>query len=383
MLFFVSPAIVSTLAEFLDTGRVVVHRMSAQESAPYLSIQMHMLKPILGKMEMRTFKTYSLTARLALTAFLTVVTVTGTSTSLEFPRFGNFLGLSEKASDEIREEERISEVLNQDSSYTSLFKSITNPDVPLKNYVKPGEELKYQAKWRGLPAGNIRCAAKRMAMLKNRQVFVFEVNLESNDFLNAFYPVRTSINSYVDADNGRSYLIRRRVSERNRDYKDRLEFKYDFRRAGGIPDPVSKYSKVGESGKEETALPFPIPGNMQDMVSIIYYIRGADLKNVGDSCNLMVGGRKKPVITKISVVDEEELSIPNIGTFDCLIVEPSTDGTNLSGNLIATRGGERVWLEKNSLVPVMVTAQLPKPMGFVAATLVEASNCELMQYAKE
>lgn len=334
-----------------------------------------------GKIEMSTLK-HHVTIRFLLAAIFTLLTVTETSTSLEFPRLGNLLGLSEKASDEIREEERISEVLNQDASYTSLFKSVTNPDVSLKKYVKAGEELKYQAKWRGLPAGNIRCAAKRMAMLKNRQVFVFEVNLESNDFLNTFYPVRTSINSYVDADNGRSYLIRRRVSERNRDYKDRLEFKYDYRRAGGIPDPVSKYSKVSESGKEETALPFPIPGNMQDMVSIIYYIRGSNLKCVGDTCNLMVGGRKKPVITTISVVDEEEIVIPNIGTFDCLIIEPVTDGTNLSGNLIATRGNERVWLEKNSLIPVMVTAELPKPMGVVAATLVEATNSELMQYSK-
>lgn len=338
---------------------------------------------ILGKMEMQIIKSYSLPVRVALTAFITILTVASTSTSLEFPRLGTLLGLSERASDEMREEERISEVLNQDASYTSLFKTVSNPDVHLKNYVKPGEELRYQAKWRGLPAGNIRCAAKRMAMLKNRTVFVFEVNLESNDFLNAFYPVKTSINSYVDADNGRSYLIRRRVSERNRDYKDRLEFKYDFRRAGGIPDPVSKYSKVGESGKEESALPFPIPGNMQDMVSIIYYIRGTNLREVGDSCNLMVGGRKKPVITKISVIGEEEISVPNIGTFDCLIVEPTTDGTNLSGNLIATRGGEKVWLERHSLIPVMVTAQLPKPMGVVAATLVEATNSELMQHVKQ
>lgn len=334
---------------------------------------------------MPTFKTSYLTARFALTLMCTFITVTGVSTSLEFhlPRLGNILGLSERASDEIREEERVSEVLNQDASYMSLFSAVNNPDVQIKNYVRPGEELKYQAKWRGLPAGNIRCAAKRMAMLKNRPVFVFEVNVESNDFLNTFYPVKTSINSYVDANNGRSYLIRRRVSERNRDYKDRLEFKYDFRRAGGIPDPVSKYSKVGETGKEESALPFPIPGNMQDMVSVIYYVRGMDLKNVGDSCNLLLGGRKKPVLTKITVVDEEEVSVPNIGTFDCLVVEPTTDGTNLSGNLIATRGGERVWLEKHSLVPVMVSAQLPKPLGTVVATLIEADNCELLKYAKQ
>ena len=319
-----------------------------------------------------------------LMTFLVFMTVAGVSTSLEFPfpRIGNFLGLSEKASDEIREEERVSEVLNQDASYLSLFNSLSNPDVNLRRHVKTGETLRYQANWRGLPAGTIRCAAKRQVMLKNRPVFVFEVNVESNDFLSAFYPVKTSINSYVDADTGRSYLIRRRVSERSREYKDRLEFKYDFRRENGIPDPVSKYSKVDESGKEESALPFPIPGNMQDMVSIIYYIRGACLNEIGDSCTLLLGGRKKPVVTTVRVIGAEEVGIPNIGVFDCLVVEPETDGTNVSGNLLATRGGEKVWLEKNTRIPVMCSAELPKPLGAVVATLVQADNCELARYAK-
>ncbi len=321
--------------------------------------------------------------RIAVLVVAVFIAVTGVSTSLEFPRIGNLLGLSEKASDEIREEERVSEVLNQDASYLSLFKTINNPDVRIQDYVKPGEELRYQAKWRGLPAGSIRCAAKRVAMLKNRPVFVFEMSVESNDFLNAFYPIKTNINSYVDADTGRSYLVRRRVSERNRDYKDRLEFKYDFRRDNGIPDPVSKYSRIGEDGKEEDNQPFPIPGNMQDILSTVYYIRGLDLSEVGDSCSFLLGGRKKPVITKMTVVGEEEVKVQGIGTFDCIIVEPFSDGTNLSGNFIATRGGERIWLEKNTRIPVQVSAELPKPLGSVMATLIQAENCELLKHCKE
>jgi len=118
------------------------------------------------------------------------------------------------------------------------------------------------------------------------------------------------------------------------------------------------------------------------MISIIYYIRGMNLQKVGDSCQLLIGGRKKPVITSVSVIGEENINVPGFGNFDCLIVEPITDGTNLSGNLVATRGGERVWLEKNTLIPVMVTAELPKPLGTVAATLVHAENSELLKHVK-
>ena len=315
-------------------------------------------------------------------AVVALLSIAGAAHGLDFPRFMQLRNISEKASDEMLEEERVSEVLNEDASYRSLLQSVQNPDVPLKKFVKPGEDLRYQAQCRGLPAGSIRLYTKRMRELKGRPVFVFDVNFESNDFLSSFYEVKSTINSYVDADNGRSYLIRRQVSERNRFYRDRLEFKYDFVMDNGINDPVSRYSRVEEDGKEKAQQPFPIPGNMQDMVSVIYYIRGSGLAKVGDSCNFLLGGRKKPVLTKITVVAEETVSIPNIGKFDCLIVEPVTDGTNLSGNLVATRGGERVWLEKNTLIPVKVSAEFPKPLGTVVATLIYADKSELTKYGK-
>ncbi len=306
--------------------------------------------------------------------------VAGNAGALDWSRFA---ALSEKTADEIREEEAISEVLSQDANYRDLFSSIRNPDVHLERYVRPGEELRFQAKWRGLPAGSIRLSAKRVAMVKNRPAFVFELNVESNDFLNAFYPVNTSVNSYVDVKNGRSYLTRRRVSERNRMYKDRLEFKYDFRLPNGLPDPVSKYSMVGEDGQEVANLPFPIPCNMQDMVSVIYYIRGMNLRNVGDTCNMMVGGRTQPVVTTLTVVGEEMLTVPGLGNFDCLIVEPSCGGLNLSGNLVASRGAERGWLDMNTRIPVQVAGELPKPLGMVVATLVQAENSPLTRFAKK
>ncbi len=336
------------------------------------------IKLFLEMEKMPTINKRTTVATMLFAMLLLILTCEGTARALEFPDLAN---LPENAYDEMKAEDRVSEVLNQDADYLSLLGSINNPDIRLQRFVRPGEELKYQAKCRGLPAGSIRLTTKRLATLQNRPVFVFELNVESNDFFSAVYPITTNINSYVDANNGRSYLIRRRVSERSRSYQDRLEFKYDFRLPNGLPDPVSRYSMVGETGQETSNGPSPIPGNMQDMVSIIYYIRGMDLSKVGDSRVLLLGGRKKPVITTVTVTAEERVAIPSIGSFDCLVVEPHTDGTNLSGNLVATRGGEKVWLEKNSLIPVMASADLPKPMGTVVATLVQADNSVLTRYA--
>ncbi len=329
-------------------------------------------------------KIQAITVLRILTPCLAWVCIASTALSLDFsfPRLANLLNISEKADDEIREEDRVSEVLNRDAAYTSLFRSVNNPDIAIRDFVQPGEVLRYQAMWRGLPAGTVRAAAKRVAKLKDRPVFVFEMNVESNDFLSAFYPVKTSINSYVDAENGRSYLIRRRVSERSREYKDRLEFKYDSRKDSGIPDPVSKYSLTGEDGREEARRPSPIPGNMQDTLSILYYVRGLDLCETGDSQTVLLGGRNKPVLTTVSVTGEETVTLPGLGAFDCLVVKPDTGGANISGNFLATRGGETIWLEKNTRIPLMVSADLPKPVGAVTATLIEAENTRLAEFAK-
>ncbi len=77
------------------------------------------------------------------------------------------------------------------------------------------------------------------------------------------------------------------------------------------------------------------------------------------------------------------LSTTNFQNNDHLIQtmrEVTADGTNLSGSLVATRGGEKVWLEKNSLIPVKASAELLNPMGSVVATLVQADNSVLTRY---
>lgn len=318
---------------------------------------------------------------LAAIALVCVFAAMPAANSLDFSWLANrFRNLPDNAKAEIREEDQISEVLNQDANYRQLFQSVHNPDIPLGRFVRPGEDLRYQAKWRGLPAGSIRLAAKRMGAVRGRPVFVFEVSAESNDFMNAFYPVNTSANSYVDAANGRSYLIRRRVSERNRSYKDRLEFKYDYRLPNGLPDPVASYSVMLDDGEETGSRPLPIPGNMQDMVSIIYYMRGLRLEKTGDSCTVLIGGRANPGLVTLRVVGEEVVST-GLGKFDCLVVEPSGDGTTISASLIASRGAERLWLEKHSRIPVKFSAELPKPLGEVVATLNAAENSEVARYA--
>lgn len=301
---------------------------------------------------------------------LAMALICASAFGLEFPELAD---LPETATDEMRAEDGISEVLGHSAAAAALLP--VNKDIPLQSVVAPGEVLRYSAKWKGLPVAEARLSAKRVVELRGKPVFVFELTIETNDFFSTIYPTQTSIHSYADASSGRSCLIRRRVAERNRAYRDRLEFKYDNRLANGVPDPVSVYSYVDQQGAEHVNPPASITANMQDMVSAIYYLRGADLGSTGSNTSIVLGGRKRPSIATLHIVGTEVLEVPALGgPTECIVVEPRTDGSNISGNLVATRGGEKVWLTRKGHIPVRIEAQLPSPIGSVVATLSQADG---------
>ncbi len=87
-------------------------------------------------------KIQAITVLRILTPCLAWVCIASTALSLDFsfPRLANLLNISEKADDEIREEDRVSEVLNRDAAYTSLFRSVNNPDIAMARKIL-GESL--------------------------------------------------------------------------------------------------------------------------------------------------------------------------------------------------------------------------------------------------
>lgn len=261
---------------------------------------------------------------------------------------------------------------------------VTNASCNLEKATRLAEVLNYQVKYKGLPAGRIELRAKRIALLRGRKSMIFEMHCESNNIVDVLYPVDSTIKSYVDMQDGRSYLFMRKLNEGRRRIDDRLEFDYGYRGKNLVRDetlsaaPLSRYSKVKKDKQVYKSESRSIPGPVQDSLSIIYYIRHLDLSDPSVKHKVLVGSKKRTDVVTINIIGNEQLTLNSIGTFDCVIVEPKGEEDTDRTNIVAVKGSAELWLEKNTKIPLMIKVEVP--FGHVTAALIEAKNTDLDKY---
>jgi len=273
---------------------------------------------------------------------------------------------------------KVSEVRPAVATLKDRYLGINNPDRRLDSVVQLGENLTYLAKWNGIPAGTISLKVwPTKRRVRDREAFLFELHSESNDFLSVFYEINSTIKSYADIATARSYLFRRSLREGRYRANDRLLFDYDHKDDEGMVAPVSRFARIRPdhvAAKE----PLQIPGNLQDPLSIVYYLRHFDFTGVGTQHNVLMGTRRSTSLVQLTTIAEERIHLPQLGTFDCTVVEPKGDENADEDSLAKTKGYAHVWLEKNTRIPLMATVAIP--IGKAAASLVSAENCILTKY---
>ncbi len=276
-------------------------------------------------------------------------------------------------------EGRESQVLGASVGLQARYRNIVNRAYKLDTVARIGEKLTYLVKWKGIPAGTATLEVKRQAQIRGRPVYVVELHSVSNDFLSLVYDVDSTIRSFIDVEDGRSHLFRRNGKEGRRNLDDSFEFDYDRKREDGILEPASIYSKM-KNGQLTTNLPRPIPGPLQDSLSIIYYMRKLDLNEKGIGHEVLVGSRKRTDIVTIKVLGFEQVTLPaKMGTFECIKVEPKGDPHADHTNIVVTKGTAVFWLEKNTRIPIM--AQVDISVGSLTLYLVKAENTSLADFA--
>jgi hypothetical protein len=241
-----------------------------------------------------------------------------------------------------------------------------------------GEKLTYIVKWKGVPAGTAELEVKRQASVRDRPVYVVELRSESNDFLSLLYDVKSSVKSFVDAETGQSYLFKRNGREGPRQLNDQIEFDYESKAADGSVLPVSIYTKIKKE-KPQANAPRPIPGTLQDSLSVIYYLRHLDLSEVGQTHQVLLGGRKQTDIASVTVLGFDRIALPKLGAFDCVKVEPKGDPQQAArANIVVVKGTAVFWLEKNTHIPLMVTVDIP--VGSITLSLIRAEGTDLLDH---
>ncbi len=245
------------------------------------------------------------------------------------------------------------------------------------------EELTYAIMWKGLHAGTITLTVAERTKLRGRPAYRVVMRVDSGQVLDAVFAIHDRLESHIDAQTGASLRFARSLREGTWDpYKadDRVDFDYG---AG-----VSRYRATddddGDGSRMVEHKPRPIPGPLQDPLSLLYHVRHPVLEP-GGSRTITVGTRKKSGTLRLQAGEEQTLAIPGLGTFTaCRIAfsSPDKDKTSAKVRLFLKKGDLALWVDRETGVPLKLELTAVPILGSLEAVLRGARNSVLKTAAR-
>ncbi|MCL1947233.1 MAG: DUF3108 domain-containing protein [Chitinivibrionia bacterium] len=213
------------------------------------------------------------------------------------------------------------------------------------------ETLVYEVRWGVIKAGYVILTVANMR--ENGLIKLGAKSMTSN-FISAFYKSRDYLISYVDADGLYPIFFEQHVREGNKGDKYKLDAYIVYNHK------IGKLFVKKRELKEHVSPPFT-----HDYLSILYYTRTMPL-NPGDvfTADLFASTKTDPV--KVTVHDKREIVKVGVGTFNCVLVEPTFIGENKAFN---KKSKIEAWVSDDEhKYPVMVKSKAK--VGSVNAKLV-------------
>lgn len=238
------------------------------------------------------------------------------------------------------------------STYTNTPKS-----VELKRAFESGEFLKYNIHYGPVDAGMATFEVKdTLLKVKNRPQFYCKVVGESYGGWDYFFKVRDYYISYIDTSSLLPSVFSRNVQEG--DYKTWESYWFNREKSKA----VGKY--------QDTAIKVPIPKDVHDLVSMIYYMRSINFENmpIGTVMPLNVFFDKEWFACGIEYVGVETIST-SIGEFKCLKMIPKL----VEGRVFKGQDDMTVYVsaDKNQ-VPIRIESKIF--VGSIKVDLIEYQN---------
>ena len=242
---------------------------------------------------------------------------------------------------------------NQILAFLIWIGNLHGSDVPFIS----GERLEYSLKWGFIPVGSavMEVLPTRKKQGENLQVIRFSVR--TNDFADAFYKVRTVVESEVSEDFSKSYFYSK--TQREGKTKRDVKVRFDYQRR------VAEY--VENNGESRTV---EIQDPVFDPLAIAYFFRlnpiGENSQRVLPTCD---GKRFMQIVVRTGPYDR--MTVP-AGKFK--VVGTTPEMKNLSGVFKKSPDGIlRVWYSAdNRRLPVKISSKVV--VGSFTASLVKTSG---------
>ncbi len=200
--------------------------------------------------------------------------------------------------------------------------------------IQVGERIRFQVKYGIFDAGTSIMEVEAIDTTHGHITYRLHSNTRSNKFIDAFYKVRDHMTSWIDTLSLATVQFEKSLNEGkyNKDYS--VWFDYNEMQA------VSSDTTIA------------IEDEMQDVLSLFYYIRSFDL-SVGDTIRMSSFDNDEISPFWLAVKDIEKVKVP-AGEYECLVVEPFLE----SDFLFKYEGGLTIWFtndERN--IPVLMKSK--------------------------
>jgi len=174
----------------------------------------------------------------------------------------------------------------------------------------PGETLSYDLKWSVFHVGYATMEVHGIEDYEGEPAWHFSFQVRTNSFADAFFKVRTRIDTWVSEDLSRTLFYR----EKKREGKTRrdIEVTFDWEKREAV------YFNFGEA-RDPLVLP---EGPVLDPVGAVYHFRAIPPEK-GETYVFSVTDGKKVVTVSLPVDNEKRIKV-KAGKFDTFKIQPET-----------------------------------------------------------
>ena len=219
----------------------------------------------------------------------------------------------------------------------------------------PTERLSYTMYWIGVPVAESMLKSAGPVELPEGRAFHFIATTESNHVLRLLYPVKTRVDSFVEA--GRFLPIRYTMTGRQGFRKRDRELRFD--QAGQSVTLITE-------GRSRI---YPTVAAVQDPLSAFYYYRMTASLEPGEVARIPVHDRKRPKEIIVTVGQVETVKT-KAGTFETVRLKIEQEE-----GLFLHEGEVWLWMTTDARrLPVRVEARVT--LGTVVAELTEVTREE-------
>jgi hypothetical protein len=198
-----------------------------------------------------------------------------------------------------------------------------------------GERLEFEISYGPIKAGSAVMEIKEIVNLRGRDCFRVISTAQSNRFFSAVYRVKDRVESFFDI----AGLFPWKFTQKLQEGKHRA-------------DRWAHYDQVNHTVTTNRGT-MDVPPYVQDVLSILYYVRTLPLE-VGDTLYVDNHSGRKVYPLAVKVHSRERVEVP-AGTFDCFVVEPMLK----AGGLFKHEGRIWVWLTADrKKMPVLMKTKV-------------------------